>query len=70
MNYDDMTDEATNPTFGMSAALDNKNERPQEGGWAQGNYYAHCITCGILYIGDKRSCSCSDCAYGTVQKGK
>lgn len=35
MNYDDMTDEATNPTFGMSAALDNKNERPQESGWAK-----------------------------------
>lgn len=41
-----------------------KNDsRPQRGLWAPGNYLNKCGTCGVQYIGDKRSMDCADCAY-------
>jgi len=44
-------------------ALDKEDARPQRGGWAPGNYFNRCIYCSEIFIGDKRACSCADCAY-------
>jgi len=41
--------------------------RPQKDWWAPGNYTCTCHMCGILFIGDKRAGTCSDCAYGTTK---
>jgi hypothetical protein len=43
--------------------LHNKDERPQKGAWAPGNYFNTCLNCGKLFIGDKRACCCASCAY-------
>lgn len=48
--------------------MDPKSDnRPQYGAWAPGSYMNKCASCGELYVGDKRSVSCADCAYGTKQ---
>ena len=31
-------------------------------GYAEGNYYFKCLTCGVQSIGDKRSIACIECA--------
>lgn len=43
--------------------LPKEDKRPQNGMWAPGSYYCKCVHCGDLYIGDKRSVCCADCAY-------
>lgn len=40
------------------------DERPELHGWAPGDYLCRCRDCGQEYIGDKRSYSCANCAYG------
>jgi hypothetical protein len=51
-------------------ALGNKDERPQMGAWAPGNYSGKCIVCGGYFMGDKRALSCAPCAYGDKPTNK
>ena len=44
-------------------ALGNKDNRPQKGGWAAGNYTSTCCICGAFFMGDKRAVHCAPCAY-------
>lgn len=37
--------------------------RPRIHGWCPGEYITSCILCKSLFIGDKRSYNCADCAY-------
>jgi hypothetical protein len=39
------------------------DERPQKGFWAPGYYQRKCITCGNMFMGDKRALDCAECAY-------
>jgi hypothetical protein len=42
-----------------------EDNRPARGGWAPGEYLNKCRSgCDEEFIGDKRACSCADCAYG------
>jgi len=41
-----------------------EDNREPKGGWAKGNYTSTCHYCKEMYIGDKRSVTCADCAYG------
>jgi hypothetical protein len=48
----------------MTAWKDYKrDDRPQRGCWAPGNYCCRCVTCADHFIGDKRAVQCADCAY-------
>jgi hypothetical protein len=40
-----------------------RNDRPQRGAWAPGDYLCRCIRCKVTFIGDKRAVMCADCAY-------
>lgn len=40
-----------------------RDDRPQRGAWAPGNYMNKCCRCGCGFIGDKRAHECADCAY-------
>ena len=40
-----------------------EDDRPKKNGWAPGGYTGKCSRCGELFIGDKRSRECADCAY-------
>jgi predicted nucleic acid-binding Zn-ribbon protein len=31
------------------------------GGFAPGNYYCHCTSCGVRFRGDKRALQCEPC---------
>lgn len=41
-----------------------KDNRPQKGWWAPGDYLNHCRLCNDGFIGDKRAGHCADCVYG------
>lgn len=47
----------------MSFADYKRDDRPQRGAWAPGNYCCSCCTCDAKFIGDKRAHECADCAY-------
>lgn len=38
--------------------------RPARGLFAPGSYLNSCMDCGDVFVGDKRSIRCADCAYG------
>jgi hypothetical protein len=40
-----------------------KDERPQKGCWAPGDYLSECFTCKNMFLGDKRAMECANCAY-------
>ncbi len=41
----------------------NADNRPPNGGWAPGEYFAQCFRCKTIFVGDKRAYECADCAY-------
>ncbi len=46
------------------SALDaEKDNREPLNGWATGDYYNSCCTCGKDFLGDKRAVQCASCAY-------
>jgi len=45
-----------------------KDERPQKGGWAPGNYINKCACCKKNFQGDKRAHICAVCAYDELHK--
>ena len=50
----------------ISLLLKEKDERPQKGMWAPGDYTRACCTCHSYFIGDKRALQCATCAYNTT----
>jgi len=48
-----------------------EKEEPKQypiGGYAPGNYYCTCVTCKIMFQGDKRAVQCEPCAIKTTQE--
>lgn len=45
-----------------------RDDRPQKGGWAPGNYWNKCPVCKEAFVGDKRAGICADCAYDETPK--
>jgi hypothetical protein len=43
--------------------LADRDQRPQQSGWAPGFYGNQCVICGSAFIGDKRAVACAPCAY-------
>jgi hypothetical protein len=40
-----------------------QDDRPMRGRWAPGDYFCTCVHCKAMFVGDKRSVECADCAY-------
>jgi hypothetical protein len=36
------------------------------GGFAPGNYFCVCVTCGVYFTGDKRAVQCETCAEKSI----
>ncbi len=47
-----------------------RDDRPQKGAWAPGNYMNKCSGCGCGFIGDKRAYECADCAYRPMPRAR
>lgn len=45
-----------------------EDSRPHRGGWAPGSYICKCSDCCELFMGEKRSWQCADCAYLTLSR--
>lgn len=54
----------------MSTLTMERDERPQIGGWAPGNYEQKCFTCNKAFTGHKRANTCAPCAYAEEGKPK
>jgi hypothetical protein len=44
-----------------------EDARQRRGAWAPGAYYCLCTDCEQMFIRDKRSVTCADCAYGKIK---
>ncbi len=47
-----------------------EDKRPQQGGWAPGEYINKCLICECQFIGDKRARHCADCAYDRWERDR